>query len=277
MHPSVPPWGRVLPGADHESATQEIYQQEGLREVHHLHCPLSFPRFTCYPLCVFSFLCRLEEMQEYCTNVSGCRRETFSSVFGGSGGFRACGNMCDNCLSKRRGGGNGGGREQPRHSFISPSEEGGLDPSAAGGRGRGEIFLSSRNGTSSEASRTTFATASGKSVKPSFHVARGVAGGSGAASSSGLTGEQAYFDCRNTSCGDRTGNMGASSSSSSLSHARRPLSRQSAVAPVMNTEVSSLLARGQPTSRASSSSSMTTFTSSKRRSGKTIEIDLLTP
>lgn len=58
---------------------------------------------------------RLEEMQEYCTDVTSCRRQIFSKVFSGSAKgrkssgsdldrVRRCDDMCDNCWSAVRAG-----------------------------------------------------------------------------------------------------------------------------------------------------------------------------
>lgn len=61
---------------------------------------------------------RLEEMQDYCTDVTSCRRQIFSKVFSGtvkahkssnssvcsSSSVRRCDDMCDNCWSEVRAG-----------------------------------------------------------------------------------------------------------------------------------------------------------------------------
>lgn len=129
-------------------------------------------------VCVgLTFLCllRLEEMTEYCTNVGGCRRETFSNVFGADQGvvarpFQPCGGMCDNCLARRASGAQRGSQqacaEAPRHVYVPEDNE-----QMAPGRGRkrpaGAALDLTRSTTSAAGGNgsTGFVTASGKAVR----------------------------------------------------------------------------------------------------------------
>jgi hypothetical protein len=111
-------------------------------------------------------------MTEYCTNVRGCRRETFSNVFGSSGpvgraAFKPCGNMCDNCLTRAR-----APADLIRKVFVPPA-----DPAAPGvvtGPGvSSKIMLQTVSRGSGGAllalsGRAGFATASGKTIDPSY-------------------------------------------------------------------------------------------------------------
>jgi superfamily II DNA helicase RecQ len=119
---------------------------------------------------------RLEEMVNYCTNLSDCRRQAFGDAFGVSedsltsshrsssrNSFQRCGHMCDNCLSRGKRSSHGGPNEEPRHVYhpenrtrthVVPQGEWTEKKSTMMGRGG--------NGT-----MATFKTASGKKVQPS--------------------------------------------------------------------------------------------------------------
>jgi superfamily II DNA helicase RecQ len=127
---------------------------------------------------------RLEEMVNYCTNLSDCRRQAFSDAFGVSedsltaptlshrfssgsngGSFQRCGHMCDNCLSKGRRSSQGGSKaaeEAPRHVYL-PVNRNRTTAVVPQGEWTEKNSMKARGNVVAP----SFTTASGKKVKPS--------------------------------------------------------------------------------------------------------------